>query len=154
MSAPRIRIARVHRDRDADIPLPEPATAHSAGVDLRAAVANDVVLAPGARAAIPTGIAVAIPVGFEGQVRGRSGLALQHGIYLPNAPGTIDADYRGEIRVILQNGGTEPFVVRRGERVAQLVIAPVAAPRWECVEDVTRLGDTERGDGGFGSTGR
>ncbi len=147
----RVRVARVRPDRDADLPLPAPATAGSAGADLVAALEKDLTLLPGARAAIPTGFAVEIPHGFEGQVRGRSGLALRHGLYLPNAPGTIDSDYRGEIQVILQNGGSEPVTIQRGERIAQLVIAPVAAPVFE---EVPALSPTSRGPGGFGHTGR
>jgi dUTP pyrophosphatase len=108
------------------------------------------VLRPGERAAIPTGFAVEIPPGYEGQVRARSGLALRHGLYLPNAPGTIDSDYRGEIQVIVQNGGSEPVTIRRGERIAQLVIVPVARPVFE---EVSALSPTSRGPGGFGHTG-
>lgn len=148
-----VRILRVRGEADADLPLPQPATKHSAGVDLRAAIVGEIVLVPGARQAIPTGFAVAIPPGYEGQVRGRSGLALRHGIVLPNAPGTIDADYRGEIQVILQNTGDEPFRVSRGDRIGQLVIAPVAAPVFEEVGESEALGATPRGAGGFGHTG-
>ncbi len=149
-----VRIWRVRGEPDRDLPVPEPATPHSSGVDLRAAVPDALTLAPGERAAVPTGFAVAIPAGYEGQVRGRSGLALRHGLCVPNAPGTIDADYRGEVHVILQNNGTEPFVVRRGDRIAQLVIAPVAQPKFELVESDAELGATTRGRGGFGHTGR
>jgi dUTP pyrophosphatase len=134
-----------------DLPLPEPATAGSAGADLRAAVSQDVLLAPGERALVPTGFSVEIPSGWEGQVRPRSGLAVQFGLTLLNSPGTIDSDYRGEIRVLLVNLGAEPFTVRRGERIAQLVVAP--APRAHFVE-VDELPASERGAGGFGSTGR
>jgi dUTP pyrophosphatase len=137
--------------RDADLPLPSLATSASAGADLVAALEKEVVLAPGERVAIPTGFAVEIPPGFEGQVRPRSGLALRHGLTLPNAPGTIDSDYRGEILVIVQNGGREPVRLARGERIAQLVIAPVASPEFE---EVPALAPTARGTGGFGSTGR
>jgi len=144
----RVRIQRL--PHASDLPLPAAATAGSAGADLCAAVDGELVIEPGARARVPTGFAVAIPPGFEGQVRGRSGLALHHGILLPNAPGTIDSDYRGEIGVILHNAGSAPFVVRRGDRVAQLVVSPVAAPSWQEVES---LGGTARGDGGFGHTG-
>lgn len=129
---------------------PRPATPGAAGSDLRAAVQSELVLAPGARELVPTGFRIAIPEGFEGQVRPRSGLALKHGITLPNSPGTIDSDYRGELKVILQNTGDAPFIVARGERIAQLVIAPV--PRVEIVE-VGDLDETERGEGGFGHTG-
>ncbi len=133
------------------LPLPSYATVHSAGCDLRAAVETAVVLAPGDRAAIPTGLSVAIPVGFEGQVRPRSGLAFAHGVTVANAPGTIDADYRGELKVLLVNLGRDPFTVARGERIAQLVVAPCVQVAWVGVE---ALDDTARGAGGFGSTGR
>jgi dUTP pyrophosphatase len=132
------------------LPLPAYATALSAGVDLVAAVAADVVLPPGARALIPTGIAIALPAGVEAQVRPRSGLALKHGVTVLNSPGTIDADYRGEVGVILINHGQQPFTVRRGERIAQMVIAPCGQARWHAVD---ALPDSARGDGGFGSTG-
>jgi dUTP pyrophosphatase len=131
--------------------LPAPASAGAAGADLRAAVERDLVLLPMARAAVPTGLQLEIPLGWEGQVRPRSGLALRHGVTVVNAPGTIDSDYRGEVQVLLINLGADPFTIRRGERIAQLVLAPVAATRFVEVE---RLGDTDRGDGGFGSTGR
>jgi dUTP pyrophosphatase len=131
--------------------LPAYATPGSAGCDLRAAVGEPIVLVPGSRALVPTGIAVAIPEGYEGQVRMRSGLAIRHGLTLLNAPGTIDADYRGEIRVILGNLGDEPVTIARGDRIAQLVLAPVVRAR---VETVGELPATERRDGGFGSTGR
>lgn len=134
--------------------LPEPAyeTAGSAGMDLRAAVEEDrpTSLPPGGRALIPTGLAIALPEGHEAQVRPRSGLALKFGITCLNSPGTVDADYRGEVGVILANLGSEPFVVRRGDRIAQLVVAPVLRARLEAVEV---LDDTARGEGGFGSTG-
>ena len=153
-AAVRVRIARVRPEKDADLPLPKPATSGSAGVDLRAAVEGDLVLEPGDRSAVPTGIAVAIPAGYEGQVRPRSGLALRHGLTLPNAPGTIDSDYRGEIQVIVLNAGRQPVTIRRGDRIAQLTIAPVVQPEWEQVEDPEQLGPTARGPGGFGHTGR
>lgn len=130
--------------------LPAYATAQAAGMDLLAAVAEDVVLPPGGRALIPTGIAIALPPGFELQIRPRSGLALKHGITLPNTPGTIDADYRGEIGVILLNTGDQPFTVSRGMRVAQAVLAPVWRAAWV---EVAALDETGRGAGGFGSTG-
>jgi dUTP pyrophosphatase len=135
------------------LPLPAYETAHAAGMDLRAAVAEDapVTLAPGARAMIPTGLAIALPEGFEAQVRPRSGLAAKHGLTCLNTPGTIDADYRGEVKVILVNLGAEPFEIRRGERIAQMVVAPVTRAAWVEVEE---LDETERGAGGFGSTGR
>jgi len=144
-----VRIARVPGAED--LPLPCYATAGAAGLDLPAAVAGERVLAPGERALVPTGFRVELPRGYEGQVRPRSGLALRHGIVLPNAPGTIDSDYRGEVQVILWNTGPEPFVLRRGDRVAQLVVAPVA--RAELVE-VAELADSARGAGGFGHTGQ
>jgi dUTP pyrophosphatase len=128
--------------------LPTYATASAAGADLVAA--EDATISPGGVHAVATGIALAIPEGYEGQVRPRSGLALKHGVTVLNAPGTIDADYRGEVRVILINHGSEPFKVARGDRIAQLVIAPVAPARFERVE---ALPATARGDGGFGSTG-
>ena len=146
---PRVEIAR--RPGNPDLPLPSPATAGAAGYDLCAAVETDVVLAPGERVLIPTGFSIALPEGLEAQVRPRSGLALEHGIVLPNAPGTIDSDYRGEVKVILGNTGPAAFTVRRGDRIAQLVIAPVVHADWVEVE---RLDPTARQAGGFGSTGR
>jgi len=131
--------------------LPAYATEGSAGCDLRAAVAESLTMLPGGRALIPTGIAVAIPAGYEGQVRMRSGLAIRHGLTLLNGPGTIDSDYRGEIRLVLANLGAEPATILRGDRIAQLVIAPVARARFERVED---LPETPRSGGGFGSTGK
>lgn len=128
--------------------LPAYATTGAAGMDVLAAEA--VTLPPGGRHAVATGLALAIPEGFEIQVRPRSGLALRHGISVPNAPGTIDADYRGELKIILVNLGTEPFAIERGDRIAQLVLAPVTRALWHEVE---RLDDTARGEGGFGSTG-
>ncbi len=134
-----------------DIPLPAYETAHAAGMDLRAAVTEPIELAPGARELLPTGIHIALPEGTEAQVRPRSGLAVKHGISMVNAPGTIDADYRGEIRIILINLGQESFTVQRGERIAQLVIAPVLRAEWQVVDS---LEETVRGDGGFGHTGK
>lgn len=131
-----------------DLPLPAYATADSAGMDLISAI--DYVLKPMERKAIPTGIAIALPTGYEAQVRPRSGLALKHGISVPNAPGTIDADYRGEICVILINLGQEDFVITRGTKIAQMVIAQYNKVSWQVVE---KLNETERGEGGFGSTG-
>lgn len=130
------------------LPLPAYATSGAAGMDVVSA--EDVTIAPGARHAVATGIALAIPQGYEVQVRPRSGLALKHGITVPNTPGTIDSDYRGELKVILINHGTEPFAIHRGDRVAQLVLAPVVQAAWE---EVTELDATDRGEGGFGSTG-
>jgi dUTP pyrophosphatase len=130
--------------------LPAYQTAQAAGADLTAAVTEDVTLAPGERRLIPTGIAIGLPEGYEAQIRPRSGLALKHGISLVNTPGTIDADYRGEIGVILINHGQEPFIIRRGERIAQVVVAPVVQAAF-IEADLT---DTARGAGGFGSTGK
>lgn len=145
---------RVERLAHAEgLPLPAYETSGSAGMDLRAAVAEDapLTLAPGARALVPTGLKIALEAGFEAQVRPRSGLALKHGLTCLNSPGTIDSDYRGEVGVILINHGQEPFVIRRGERIAQMVIA-----RHEQAEmvEVPTLDETARGAGGFGSTGR
>ena len=134
----------------AGLPLPAPATAASAGADLLAAVTEPVTLEPGQRALVPTGIAIALPQGYEAQVRPRSGLAAEHGVTLLNSPGTIDADYRGEIGVLLINHGDQPFRVTRGMRIAQLVIAPVGRARWR---EADGLDETGRGAGGFGSTG-
>jgi dUTP pyrophosphatase len=135
------------------LPLPAYETAQAAGMDLRAAVPEDepLTLRPGSRFPVPTGLAFALPPGFEGQVRPRSGLAFKHGVTCLNSPGTVDADYRGEVKVILVNHGEEDFVIRRGERIAQLIIAPVVQAVWAEVES---LDDTVRGVGGFGSTGR
>lgn len=133
-----------------DLPLPEYATSQSAGVDLMAAIDADIVLKPMQRALVPTGIAIALPAGFEAQVRPRSGLALKNGIGVVNSPGTIDADYRGEIKVILINFGEENFTVTRGARIAQMVIAPVCQVAWQQAES---LDETARSAGGFGSTG-
>ncbi len=133
------------------LPLPAYETEHAAGMDLRAAISESVVLAPRERRLLPTGIRIALPPGTEAQVRPRSGLAAKHGISMVNAPGTIDADYRGEIKVILINHGTEPFTVNRGDRIAQLVIAPVIRAEWHKVD---ALDDTSRGSGGFGHTGK
>jgi dUTP pyrophosphatase len=133
----------------ADAVLPRYMTAGAAGMDL-AAAGEEVLLAPGARLAVPTGWAMELPPGYEGQVRPRSGLALRQGVTVLNAPGTIDADYRGEVTVLLVNLGREPHLVRPGDRIAQLVVAPVAQMP---VEEVAALGDTARGEGGFGHTG-
>ena len=133
-----------------DLPLPDYQSAHAAAMDLHAAVTSPVTLAPGSVALVPCGFAVALPEGFEGQVRPRSGLASKFGVTVVNAPGTIDADYRGEVKVALINLGSAPFVVERGARIAQLVIAPVSIAE---LEEAEALGDTVRGDGGFGHTG-
>ncbi|MBX7248460.1 MAG: dUTP diphosphatase [Caulobacteraceae bacterium] len=146
-----IRIVRLPHAEGID--LPAYGTAGAAGMDLRAAVPadQDLVIQPGARALVPTGLTVAVPVGYEAQVRPRSGLALKHGVTCLNSPGTIDSDYRGEVGVILANLGPEPFTIRRGDRIAQMVVASYAQVAWEESE---RLDETERGQGGFGSTGR
>ncbi len=128
--------------------LPAYATQGAAGMDVLSA--EDVTLAPGARHAVATGLAMAIPEGYEIQVRPRSGLALKHGISVPNTPGTIDSDYRGELKVILINHGAEPFAIQRGDRIAQLVLVPVTQAAWQ---EVNELDETGRGEGGFGSTG-
>ena len=148
MSAVDVAIRRLAHG--AELPLPERATAESAGVDLLAAVTEPVVLRPGARAAIPSGIAISLPRGFEAQVRPRSGLAAAHGVTVLNSPGTIDADYHGEIGVILVNLGEDTFTVERGMRIAQMVVAPVNTVAWH---EVGTLPDSARGGGGFGSTG-
>jgi dUTP pyrophosphatase len=133
--------------------LPSYETSHAAGMDLRAAVPENepMTIAPGARALAPTGITMALPEGYEAQIRPRSGLAAKHGVTCLNTPGTIDADYRGEVKVILINLGQEPFIIKRGDRIAQMVIAPVTQGEWLRVD---ALDDTARGGGGFGSTGR
>jgi len=138
------------RATDADLPLPRYMSEEAAGMDLAAAVDAPVTLEPMGRAAIPTGLALSIPGGFEGQVRPRSGLAVKSGVTLANAPGTIDADYRGELKVLLVNLGRESYTIRRGERIAQLVIAPVARATLKLVEELDR---SERGENGFGSSG-
>ncbi len=150
LSDPIVGVRRLRPDADDDLPLPRYMTPGAAGMDVVAAIAADVALAPGAREAIPTGLAFAIPPGYEMQVRPRSGLAFRHGITVINAPGTIDSDYRGEVKVLLANLGDAEFTLHRGDRIAQLVVAPVsqATLRLE-----TTLGETARGDGGFGSTG-
>ena len=144
----KVRIQRLAAARD--LPLPSPASPGSAGFDLRAALPETAVLGPGERLLVPTGLILEIPPGWEGQVRPRSGLALRHGIGVVNAPGTIDSDYRGEVAVILINLGAAPFPIQRGDRIAQLVIAPVARVEWEEAES---LDESERGAGGFGSSG-
>ena len=132
------------------LPLPDYASADAAGLDLHAAVDGELTLSPGARALVPTGLKIALPAGFEGQVRPRSGLAVKHGVTVLNAPGTVDADYRGEVMVALVNLGAEPFIVERGMRIAQLVVAPVTRA---VLTQVADLDETARGGGGFGSTG-
>ena len=147
MTAPvRVEVKRLANGRD--LPLPAYATAGAAGMDVVSA--EDVTIQPGARHPVATGLALAIPPGYEIQVRPRSGLAFKHGITVPNTPGTIDSDYRGELKVLLINHGTEPFAIARGDRVAQLVLAPVVQAAWA---EVDELDATARGEGGFGSTG-
>jgi dUTP diphosphatase len=146
-----IEVEVVRLPHAADLPLPSYQSSSAAGLDLLAAApASGTVIAPGCTAMIPTGIAIALPSGFEGQIRPRSGLAAKHAVTVLNAPGTIDCDYRGEVSVILINHGATSFVVTRGMRIAQLVIAPVAAVQ---IREVAKLGKTTRGSGGFGSTG-
>ncbi len=139
-------------DHFGELRLPAYETALAAGADLRAAVPEDapMVLAPGERALVPTGLAMALPAGYEAQIRPRSGLAYKHGLTVLNTPGTIDADYRGEVKVLLINHGAEAFTINRGERIAQMIIAPITQPEFKVVSE---LSDTERGAGGFGSTG-
>jgi dUTP pyrophosphatase len=146
-----IRIATLAHHEGLQLPAYE--TADAAGMDLRAAVPEQepLMLAPGERAMVPTGLTMALPSGYEAQVRPRSGLAAKFGITCLNSPGTIDADYRGEVKVILINHGKDPFVIQRGERIAQMVIAPVTRATFDLVD---KLDDTQRGTGGFGSTGR
>ena len=154
MTAARVGVARVRVRRlenGRDLALPEPATASSSGCDLRAAVSETTVLEPGRYVKVMTGLAVEIPPGWEAQIRPRSGLAARHGVTLLNSPGTVDADYRGEIAVLLINHGSHPFEIRRGDRIAQLVVSAVTPVVWD---EVDELGQTERDGGGFGSTGR
>lgn len=133
-----------------DLPLPSYESKAAAGMDLRAALGEPIELAPSARTLVPTGLKMALPAGYEAQIRPRSGLAYRNGITMLNTPGTIDADYRGELKVLAVNLGTDPFVIRHGDRIAQMVIAPVIQGE---VKEVTSLSSTERGEGGFGSTG-
>ena len=145
-----VEITRVRPGFD-DLPLPSYGTEGAAGMDLRAAVDEPLTLTPGERALIPTGIALALPAGFEAQVRPRSGLAMKHGISMVNNPGTVDADYRGEVGVLLINHGDTPFTIERGERIAQMVVTRFEKISWS---EVDELPPTERGSGGFGSTGK
>jgi dUTP pyrophosphatase len=145
-----VRVALQRLPEAGDLPLPSYMSEHAAGADLRAAVREPLTLLPGARALVPTGLAIALPPGYEAQVRPRSGLALRDGVTCLNTPGTIDADYRGEIGVILANLGTAPVTITRGDRIAQLVVAPVSRAHFEVVEE---LPASYRGEGGFGSTG-
>jgi len=147
---PNLKILRLSHGRD--LPLPEYETKQSAGMDLRAALGEvSEVIKPGERKLIPTGFSVALPDGYEAQIRPRSGLAIKHGITLLNSPGTIDADYRGEIKVIVINHSSEVFEIQHGDRIAQMVIAPITQIKWE---ETSKLDETERGSGGFGSTGK
>ncbi len=145
-----VRISIQRLPGNDDLALPAYETEHASGMDLRAAVTETTVLQPGARLAVPTGICIAIPPGYEGQVRPRSGLAFREGISMINTPGTIDADYRGEIKVLLINLGEKPFLIRRGDRIGQLIVAPVARVEWQ---ELQSLDITLRGEGGFGHTG-
>ncbi|MDR1621180.1 MAG: dUTP diphosphatase [Synergistaceae bacterium] len=146
---PRVSVSISRTERAKEFPLPAYATAASAGVDLRSIERR--VLQPGERALVSTGIRIALPLGYEAQVRPRSGLALKHGITLPNSPGTVDADYRGEIKVILLNLGDAPFTIEPGDRIAQMIVAPVSQVDWA---EADVLDETERNAGGFGSTGK
>lgn len=147
---PYVRVALKRLPQGEGLPLPDYMSEHAAGADLRAAVREQLTLLPGARALVPTGFSIALPTGYEAQVRPRSGLAIRTGVTCLNTPGTIDADYRGEVQVVLANLGAEPVVIRRGDRIAQIVVAPVSRARFDLVE---QLPPTARGDGGFGSTG-
>lgn len=144
-----VRVAFKRLPEGDGLPSPAYMSEHAAGADLHAAVAAPLTLQPGARALVPTGFSIALPIGYEAQVRPRSGLAARSGVTCLNSPGTIDADYRGQVCVVLANLGSEPFVVRRGDRIAQIVVAPVSRAEFEIVDD---LPSSQRGDGGFGST--
>ena len=150
-NSPVIKILRLRPDADADIPLPRYMTLQSAGMDLCAAIKEELVLGKGDRALIPTGFAIALPTGFEAQIRPRSGLAIKHGIGLINSPGTIDADYRGEIKIAVINLGSGPYTFQRGDRIAQMVVQKVHVAQLDIVEE---LDETERDSGGFGHTGK
>jgi dUTP pyrophosphatase len=145
-----VRVALVRLAHGEGLPLPEYMSEHAAGADLCAAVREQLTLLPGARALVPTGFSIALPPGYEAQIRPRSGLAIRSGVTCLNSPGTIDADYRGELSIVLANFGNDPVVIRRGDRIAQIVVAPVSRARFDQVDE---LPPTERGDGGFGSTG-
>jgi len=146
-----ISIRRVRGEIDADLPLPQYMSDRAAGMDLFAAIDGDVTIQPQEAALVPTGFAVAIPAGFEGQIRARSGLAINYGLAVINAPGTIDSDYRGEIKVALINLGKKPFTIHRGDRIGQMIISRVYRAQWDLRED---LDETDRNEGGFGHTGR
>lgn len=145
-----VRVALQRLPQGAGLPLPAYMSEHAAGADLCAAIREQLTLLPGARALVPTGFSIALPPGFEAQVRPRSGLAIRSGVTCLNAPGTIDADYRGEVQVVLANFGNAPVLIARGDRIAQIVVAPVSRAVFEVVDE---LPPTARGDGGFGSTG-
>jgi len=147
---PSAHITRLNPERDADIPIPRYMTAQAAGMDICAAVASDTVLVPGAIELVPTGLAIALPAGYEAQIRPRSGLAVKHGIGIINSPGTIDADYRGEIKIALINLGKAPVTIHRGDRIAQMIINAVCQVR---LKVVANLDETGRNSGGFGHTG-
>jgi dUTP pyrophosphatase len=147
---PLVRVTVARLPQSEGLPLPAYMSDHAAGADLCAAVDDELILQPGERALVPTGLAIALPAGYEAQIRPRSGLALRDGITCLNSPGTIDADYRGEVRVVLANLGSDPVVIRRGDRIAQMIVAPVVQAVFDVVEE---LPATPRGDGGFGSTG-
>jgi dUTP pyrophosphatase len=149
--SPCVDLLRLNPEKNQDIPLPRYMTAKSAGMDICAALDQDLMLAPGCICLVPTGFAMALPDGFEAQIRPRSGMAVKHGITIVNAPGTIDADYRGEVKIALINLGPKPVVLKRGDRIAQMVIQRVRQAR---INVVDRLDDTDRGVGGFGHTGR
>jgi dUTP pyrophosphatase len=146
-----IPIRRVRGEVDADLPLPQYMSDRAAGMDLFAAVDADLTIQPQEAALVPTGLAVAIPAGYEGQIRARSGLAIKHGLAMINAPGTIDSDYRGEIKVALINLGKKPFAIHRGDRIGQMIISRVYRAQWDLRKD---LDETDRNEGGFGHTGR
>ena len=150
MEAVRVSVLKVRGEADSDLPLPKYMTEGAAGMDLFAAIDAETTLSPLHRSLIPTGLALAIPPGYEGQVRPRSGLAAEHGVTVLNTPGTIDSDYRGEIKVILINLGDAPYRLRRGERIAQLIVCPVTRA---VLTETDRLDETPRADGGFGHTG-
>jgi dUTP pyrophosphatase len=146
----RVRVALARLPQGEGLPLPAYMSEHAAGADLCAAIGDQLTLLPGARALVPTGFSIALPPGYEAQVRPRSGLAIQSGVTCLNSPGTIDADYRGEVRVVLANLGTKPVLISRGDRIAQMIVAPVSRAEFEVVEE---LPPSPRGEGGFGSTG-
>ena len=146
----RVRVAVARLPQGEGLPLPAYMSEHAAGADLCAAIGDQLTLLPGARALVPTGFSIALPPGYEAQVRPRSGLAIQSGVTCLNSPGTIDSDYRGEVRVVLANLGTKPVLINRGDRIAQMIVAPVSRAEFEIVEE---LPPSPRGEGGFGSTG-